>query len=81
MGEYQYLFILSSGEFNHGFGRGVVAIDFSEDSVTVIGHDNSAHWVHKHLKHGPGSKGGSNNITNGLLLFLGIFLGEITLAA
>jgi hypothetical protein len=81
MGEYQYLFILSSGEFNHGFGRGVVAIDFSEDSVTVVGHDNSAHWVHKHLKHGPWPEGGSNNITNGLLLFLENFWVGITLAA
>ena len=71
--------ILSSCEFNHRFGSWMLDINFSEDGVTIVGKDNTAHWVKEHLKHTLWSKGSSNNISNGLSGFDVGLLGFLTL--
>ena len=73
------LLILSSCEFNHGFGSWMLNINFSEDGVTIVGEDNTTHWVKEHLKHTLWSKGSSNNIFNGLCGFDVSLLGFLTL--
>jgi hypothetical protein len=41
-------------------------INFSEDSVTVIGQNDTAHWVEKHLQHTLWTESGSDDISNSL---------------
>ena len=41
-------------------------IDFSEDGVSVVGKYYAAHWVKEHLKHALGSKGGADDVGDGL---------------
>ena len=72
-------FVLSSSEFNHRFGSWMLDIDFSEDGVTIVGKNNTSHWVKEHLKHTLWSKGSSNNISNGLSGFDVGLLGFLTL--
>ena len=60
------LFVLSSGELDHGLGSGVLHIDFSEDGVSIVGQDDSSHRVEEHLEHALGTKSGSHDVGDGL---------------
>jgi hypothetical protein len=44
----------------------VLDIDFSEDSISIIGKNNSSHWVKEHLEHALWSEGSSDDIGDGL---------------
>ena len=45
---------------------GVRGTYLSEDSVAVVGQDNTSHGVEQHLEHRLGSEGGSDDVSNGL---------------
>ena len=51
-----HFLILCSAELDHGFSRRMSNLDFSQNSVTVVGEHNSAHWIEQHLEHGFGAK-------------------------
>ena len=56
------LFVLGTGKLDHTLGGWMLHINFSEDGVTVVGEDDTSHWVQQHLKHALWSEGCSNNI-------------------
>jgi hypothetical protein len=43
--------ILCSGELDHTLGGWMLDIDFPQNCVSIIGEDDTTHWVKKHLKH------------------------------
>merc|ERR1712013_542037 len=45
-------FVLRTTDLNHTFGSGMLDLNFPENGVSIIRHDNSAHGVHQHLEHG-----------------------------
>ena len=38
-------------------------INFSQDSVSIIGQDDSSHWVEEHFEHALGSKCSSDDVS------------------
>jgi hypothetical protein len=46
--------------------KGLFITYLSENSITIIGKDNTTHWVEKHFKHTLWTKSGSDNISNSL---------------
>lgn len=40
-----HFLVLCSSQFDHRLGSWVLAVDLSQDSIAVVGHDDAAHWV------------------------------------
>jgi len=59
-------FVLGSGQLDHTLGGWMLDINFSQDSVAIIGQDNTTHWVEEHLKHALWSEGCSNDVGDSL---------------
>ncbi len=69
--------VLGSAEFDHGLGSGMCDFDFTEDSVSIVGEEDTAHGVEDHFEHGFGTKTGSNDIGDG---FCGGDIGDLSFA-
>ena len=59
-------FVLGSGQLDHTLGCWMLDINFSQDSVAIIGQDNTTHGVKEHLKHALWSESSSNDIGDSL---------------
>ena len=57
-------FVLCPAELDHALGCGVRHLDLAENSMAVVGEDNTAHGVEEHLEHGLGAEAGSNDISD-----------------
>ena len=68
---------LSSCDLDHGFSCRMLDSDLAQDGVAVVGHDDAAHGVHQHLKHGLGAETCSDDITDG---FTGLNVFSLDLA-
>jgi len=60
------LLILGTAELDHTLGSGVRDIDFTKNSVSIVGQNNSTHGVQDHLEHRTRSEGGTDDIRNTL---------------
>ena len=50
------LLVLCSAELDHALRCGVCDFDFTEDSVAIVGEDDTAHRVEQHLQHSLGAQ-------------------------
>jgi hypothetical protein len=60
------LLVLRLGKLNHVLGSGVGNIDFSKNSVTVIGEHQASRHGENHLQHGLGTQACSDDISDSL---------------
>ena len=60
------LLVLSAAELNHGLCSRVSNVDFTQNGISVVGQDDSAHWVEKHFEHCARAEAGADDVGDGL---------------
>ena len=59
-------FVLGSGELDHALSSWMLHVNLSQDGVSIIGQDNTAHWVEQHLKHALWTESSPNDVRDSL---------------